>query len=82
MIMRRSRYRLVGLDGQPHPVLDAPYDTLELALSEASNWCSGQGARCPLGERGIAVEVRTDSGTWRTIGYPVTCLSGSHVGIV
>ena len=37
----RSRYRLVGLDGQPHPVLDAPYDTLELALADASDWCTG-----------------------------------------
>ena len=38
MAKHRSRYRLVGLDGQPHPVLDAPYDTLELALADASDW--------------------------------------------
>ena len=30
-----SRYRLVGLDGQPHPVLDACYETLELAVADA-----------------------------------------------
>ena len=77
MAKHRSRYRLVGLDGQPHPVLDAPYDTLELALAEASNWCMGQGARCPMGQQGIAVEVRTDSGSWRTVGYPPSCLSRS-----
>ena len=29
------RYRLVGLDGLPHPVLDVYYDTLETALEEA-----------------------------------------------
>ncbi len=77
MAKHRSRYRLVGLDGQPHPVLDAPYDTLELALAEASNWCAGQGSRCPMGQQGIAVEVRTDSGSWRTVGYPPSCLSQS-----
>ena len=37
MAKHRSRYRLVGLDGQPHPVLDAPYDTLELALEPDAN---------------------------------------------
>ncbi|BEV36555.1 hypothetical protein [Synechococcus sp. M16CYN] len=68
------RYRLVGLDGRPHPVLDTPYETLELALTEASNWCTGQGLCLPLGQRGIAVEVWTDSGNWRTIDYPVGCL--------
>ena len=50
-------------------MLDAPYDTLELALAEASDWCTGQGSRCPMGQQGIAVEVRTDSGSWRTIDY-------------
>lgn len=79
MAVRRTRYRLVGLDGQPHPVLDAPYETLEMALAEASSWCRGQGANCSLAERGIAVEVRTDSGSWRTIDYPASCLSGTPV---
>ena len=55
-------------DGQPHPVLDAR-DTL--------NWPSPKpaiGARDKVsmsdGAAGIAVEVRTDSGSWRTVGYP------------
>ena len=39
MALHRSRYRLVGLDGLPHPVLDAHYDTLETALDEARSWC-------------------------------------------
>ena len=74
MVLHRSRYRLVGLDGLPHPVLDAHYDTLETALDEARSWCAGQGAACALAGRGIAVEVRTGSGNWRTIDYPVSCL--------
>jgi hypothetical protein len=32
-----------------------------------------------MGQQGIAVEVRTDSGSWRTIDYPVSCLSQSSV---
>ena len=55
MALHRSRYRLVGLDGQPHPVLDAHYDTLELALEEARSWCVGQGAACDLAGRVFAV---------------------------
>ncbi len=74
MPSRRSRYRLVGLDGLPHPVLDTPYESLETALAEAGDWCSGQGASCSPGQRGIAVQVSTGSGTWRTIHYPSSCL--------
>jgi len=81
MALHRSRYRLVGLDGQPHPVLDAPYESLEMALRDASQWCTGQGARCPLGHRGIAVEVCTHSGGWRTIDYPVSCLIRSEMAL-
>lgn len=68
------RYRLVALDGQPHPVLDAMYDTLDLALADARSWCSCQGASPGLQQRGLAVEVNTRNGDWRTIGYPLSCL--------
>nr|WP_071839849.1 hypothetical protein [Synechococcus sp. KORDI-100] len=74
MRSHRSRYRLAGLDGQPHPVLDTTYDSLESALTEAQNWCSGQGASCAPAQRGIAVQVRTGTGSWRTIDYPRSCL--------
>ncbi len=74
MASHRSRYRLAGLDGQPHPVLDTPYESLETALAEASSWCTGQGASCPAAQRGIAVQVRTATGGWRTIDYPSSCL--------
>ena len=58
------------------PVL-APYDTLEIFLAEVKDWFIGQGYRCSMGQQGVAVEVRTDSGSLRTIDYPVSCLSPS-----
>ena len=77
MVLCRSRYLLVGLDGLPHPVLGTPYEPLELALPEPSNWCNGQGSRCSPSQRGIAVEVWTPNGEWRTIDYPMNCLMPS-----
>ena len=71
MALHRSLYRLAGLDGRPHPVLDAPYESLEAALIAAQTWCDGQGMSCPLGERAIGVEVMTCCGSWRTISYPL-----------
>ena len=68
------RYRLVGLDGEPHPVLDALYDNIDLALADARLWCKGQGAGPGLQQRGIAIEVHTLNGDWRTIDYPLSCL--------
>ncbi len=67
-------YRLVGLDGTPHPVLDAPYESMEAASGAAQNWCRGQGLNSSLTDRAIGVEVLTHSGSWRTVGYPTTCL--------
>ncbi len=68
---RRSLYRLVALDGSPHDVLDAPYESLEAALSAAQIWSHGQGMNCPLGQRDIGVEVLTQVGSWRTVRYPM-----------
>lgn len=50
------------------------YDTLDLALADARQWCSCQGASPGLLQRGLAVEVNTLNGDWRTIGYPLSCL--------
>ena len=66
----RLLYRLVALDGTPHPVLDAPYESEEAALAAAKNWCDGQGLNCSISQRAIGVEVMTRSGSWRTLGYP------------
>ena len=74
MVFKRGMYRLVGLDGVPHPVLDAPYDSIDAALSAAKTWCSGQGLNCSLSQRAIGVEVQTSNGSWRTIRYPRNCL--------
>ncbi len=75
MPFRKSLYRLVGLDGSPHPVLDAPYESMDAAISAAKDWCYGQGVNSSLSERAIGVEVMTLSGSWRTIQYPLDFLS-------
>ena len=74
MVLQRKLYRLTGLDGSPHPVLDAPYDSIEAAQGAAKDWCNGQGLCCSIRERAIGVEVKTDSGDWRTVSYPASCL--------
>lgn len=62
-------YRLVDARGEPHPVLDDLYDSLEAAWSEAVGWWETHehSAREPIG---IGVEVSTSNGAWRTIRYP------------
>ncbi len=70
MALRKPLYRLVGLDGTPHPVLDSPYETIDAALGAAKNWSNGQGLSCSISERGIGVQVLVKNGTWRTVCYP------------
>ncbi len=77
MVLRKKLYRLIGLDGSPHPVLDAPYESMEAALDAAKNWCEGQGLKCPIKQRAIGIEVMTVSGSWRTVKYPITCLGSA-----
>tara|TARA_B100000214_G_C23697160_1_gene503558 strand:- start:434 stop:673 length:240 start_codon:yes stop_codon:yes gene_type:complete len=77
MALKRNLYRLIGLDGNPHHVLDAPYESIDSALKAAKLWCNGQGLSCTIKERGIGVEVLADNGTWRTVCYPSNCLETS-----
>tara|TARA_Y100001968_G_scaffold333292_1_gene395217 strand:- start:1707 stop:1940 length:234 start_codon:yes stop_codon:yes gene_type:complete len=70
MTLGRSLYRLIGLDGMPHQVLDAPYESIEAAVKAASSWCNGQGLSFSSNERNIGVEVLTGNGSWRTIRNP------------
>ncbi len=70
MEMANGVFRLIGLDGMPHKVLDAPYESIEAALSAANNWCDGQGMQSSLIDRAIGVEVMTINGSWRTVRYP------------
>ncbi len=74
MSIQQRLYRLAGLDGSPHPVLDAPYESVEAATRAAQDWCNGQGLNCSIAQRAIGIEVLTRSGSWRTVGYPVNCL--------
>ena len=62
-------YRLVDHRGDPHPVLDDLYDSLEAAWDEAQSWWhSESGPAAP--PVGIGVEVSTGSGAWRTLRHP------------
>ena len=79
MAIRKKLYRLAGLDGSPHPVLDAPYESIEAAIGAAKGWCEGQGMNCSLDKRAIGVEVLTSCGNWRTITYPKNCLSNKMI---
>jgi hypothetical protein len=62
-------YRLVDGQGDPHPVLDDLYDSLDAAWSEAMSWWQNQfgPAEEPVE---IGVEVSTASGDWRTLRFP------------
>ena len=77
MALARNLYRLVGLDGTLHPVLDAPYESIDAALRAAKTWCNGQGLTCTIKERGIGIQVQAANGTWRTVCYPSNCLQTS-----
>ncbi len=62
-------YRLVDQYGDPHPVLDDLYDSLEAAWSEGMSWWRDHfGPEHPA--IGIGVEVSTASGDWRTLRHP------------
>ena len=74
MTFKRNLYRLTGLDGDPHHVLDAPYESIDAALVAAKLWCNGQGLSCTIKDRGIGVQVLAGNGTWRTVCYPSNCL--------
>ena len=77
MNIKRKLYRLTGLDGSPHHVLDAPYESIDAALLAAKVWCNGQGLSCTIKDRGIGVQVLARNGTLRTVGYPSNCLHTS-----
>ena len=61
MLLARKIYRLVGLNGEPHPVLDTPYDSFDAAQKAAQLWDKQ--------DQSIGIEVKTSNGSWRTILY-------------
>tara|TARA_Y100001968_G_scaffold331320_1_gene385637 strand:+ start:2511 stop:2744 length:234 start_codon:yes stop_codon:yes gene_type:complete len=69
MALKQSIYRLIGLDGTPHKVLDAPYESMDAAIGAAKNWCNREGSNSSFADRSIGIEVMTSNGSWRTICY-------------
>ncbi|AAQ00178.1 MULTISPECIES: hypothetical protein [Prochlorococcus] len=68
MSIERAIYRLVGMDGHPHPVLDTPYESVDAAIGAAKQWTSKHCLdRSSIDA--IGVEVKTSNGSWRTIHY-------------
>ena len=63
------QYRLVNGQGEPHPVLDDLYESLESAWNEATSWWS-QEIGTSQGPMEIGVEVSTACGGWRTLRHP------------
>ena len=70
MSIEQSIYRLVGMDGHPHPVLDTPYDSIDAAIGAAKEWtlANSKNSYSHL-ESSLGIEVMTSKGTWRTILY-------------
>ena len=71
-------YRLTDRHGEPHPVLDERFESLELALEAAMEWLELQGLvdeRADQRERErqlalhVGVEMSTPSGCWRTLRH-------------
>ena len=69
MTIKASVYRLVGLDGLPHPVLDTPYDSMEAAIKAAKSWSSDKKLGYLRSDSSLGIEVLTSNGSWRTIQY-------------
>ena len=74
MALEQSIYRLIGLDGRPHKVLDAPYESMDAAIRAAKQWCCSQQENNSLSENSIGVQVMTINGSWRTVCYPNTSM--------
>jgi hypothetical protein len=62
-----KRYRLINASFEVHPHLDAIYDSLEDALTDAAAWLASHASTA---QAAIGVEVCTRSGEWRTLRQP------------
>ncbi len=69
MSIRKSVYRLIGMDGQPHPVLDTQYESMDAAIKAVKIWNSKESVDCHDSSSSIGIEVMTSNGSWRTILY-------------
>ena len=71
-------YRLTDRHGEPHPVLDECFESLEQAVEAATEWLEQQGLVEPRADQRererqlalqVGVEMSTPSGCWRTLRH-------------
>jgi hypothetical protein len=76
MAAENRRFRLVDRHGEPHPILDDHFDSLEEAWDLAREWSQQQGGTINDGAlEDIGIEVSTGSGAWRRLGTPAAAPS-------
>ena len=70
----RRVYRFVDRSGQPHPILDDHFESLDGAWEAAQVWLGDRGLcgaamAAALAEE-FGIEVTTANGHWRTLRHP------------
>ena len=70
----RRTYRFVDRSGQPHPILDDHFESLDGAWEAAQTWLGDRGlpgaaVAAALAEE-FGIEVTTANGHWRTLRHP------------
>ena len=70
----RRIYRFVDRSGQPHPILDDHFESLDGAWEAAQTWLGDRGltgaaVAAALAEE-FGIEVTTANGHWRTLRHP------------
>jgi len=70
----RRVYRFVDRSGQPHPILDDHFESLDGAWEAAQAWLGDRGLSAPAMASALAeefgIEVTTANGHWRTLRHP------------
>ena len=70
----RRRYRFVDRSGQPHPILDDHFESLDGAWEAAQAWlgdrCLSAAAMSDALTEEFGIEVTTANGHWRTLRHP------------
>ena len=70
----RRRYRFVDRSGQPHPILDDHFESLDGAWEAAQAWLGDRGLSAAAMPAALAeefgIEVTTANGHWRTLRHP------------
>ena len=70
----RRAYRFVDRSGQPHPILDDHFESLDGAWEAAQAWLGHRGLSAAAMPAALAeefgIEVTTANGHWRTLRHP------------